>query len=94
MFQNKTVFFEYPSLYLQGSFDKVCMDFYLEREKPKVSLEVYYNSGLVAKFAPYVPLERLFDQYALEQEFAEQNGGRGIKYELKVYGSFPKPQQN
>jgi len=94
MFQDTTAFLEYPSLHLQGSFDLVRMDFYPYRVRGQMDMSIFNSGREVAKFNLHVPTERLYEQYGLEQIFAERCSDNKVRYEINIHGTFPENQQN
>lgn len=94
MFQDKTAFLEYPSRYVRNYFDSIQVDFHLERARAQIDMVVYNGSQEVAKFNAHVPTERLFEQYVIEQAYAEQHNDKGIRHEIRLHGAFPHHQQN
>ena len=94
MIQDKTAFLEYPLLQMGDSFDQVRMDFYLDRTRSQIDMIVFDSGREVGKYQAHVPRERLYDQYAVELMFAEQHGGRGVKYEIQIHGEFSQGPLN
>ncbi|MBI2124919.1 hypothetical protein HYV87_00560 [Candidatus Woesearchaeota archaeon] len=94
MFQDKTAFLEYPSRNYGGRFDRVRIEFHLDRVRGQMDLRVFSGGREVAKFYSHVPSERLSEQLGIEQMFADQNDMGEVKYEVRVHGDFPPSQQN